>query len=109
MEQRFSAQARVSIPLAGISGLWLTGRMDLWHRFHAPQFWWMSGMLGLWIFFMLMLFVLEPLLRERFARKAEQAPETVFRRISRLHQILLLLSALTVLGAVAGSHGLPLF
>jgi len=109
VEQRFSAQARVSIPLAGISGLWLTDLMDLWPRFHEPRFWWMSGMLGLWIFFMLMLFVLEPLLRERFARKAKQAPEAVFRRMSRLHQVLLLLSALTVLGAVAGSHGLLLF
>lgn len=66
-------------------------------------------MLGMWLFFMLMLFVLEPLLRGRFARKAEQAPEAVFRRMSRLHQILLLLSALTVIDAVAGGHGLLLF
>jgi len=109
VERRFSAQARVSVSLAGVSGLWLTYRMDLWHRFHAFQFWWMSGMLGLWIFFMLMLFVLEPLLHERFARQAEQAPGPVFRRMSRLHHILLFLAALTVLGTVAGSHGLMLF
>lgn len=109
VERRFSAQARISIPLAGITGLWLTYRMDLWFRFHDPRFWWMSTMSGLWLFFMLMLFVLEPLLHDRFAHQAAQAPERVFRRMSRLHEVLLFLSGLTVLGAVAGSHGGLLF
>ena len=36
---------------------------------------------------------------------AGEAPERTFRRIERLHWVLLTVSLLTVLGAVAGSHG----
>ncbi|MGA2794766.1 MAG: hypothetical protein ABSE69_14800, partial [Roseiarcus sp.] len=41
VERRFAAQVRVSIPLAGAAGLWMTYRMDLWERFADPRFWWM--------------------------------------------------------------------
>ena len=109
MERRFSAQVRISIPLAGASGLWMTWRWDLWDRFVNPHFWWMTAMLGLWLFFMLMLFVIEPLAHARFEEKARQDPAATFRRMSRLHQLLLLLAALTALGAVAGAHGLMFF
>jgi len=109
MERRFSAQVRISIPLAGASGLWMTWRWDLWDRFADPHFWWMTAMLGLWVFFMLMLFVIEPLAHARFEKKARQDPAATFGSVSRLHQLLLLLAALTALGAVAGAHGLMFF
>jgi len=64
VERGFAAQVRVSIPLAGAAGLWMTWRMDLWERFFDPHFWWMAAMAAL-----------------------------------------LALAAVTVLGAVAGSHG----
>jgi hypothetical protein len=64
-------------------------------------------MVCVWALFTLMLFVAEPLFLHRwFRQRAEHAPEQTFRRIERLHWLLLAVSLLTVLGAVAGSHGL---
>jgi uncharacterized membrane protein len=105
VERHFAAQVRVSIPLAGATGLWMTYRMDLWGRFADPHFWWMSAMLGLWLVFVLMVFVLEPLLHSRFEQQARREPASTLRRISALHAFLLTLATLTVLGAVAGAHG----
>jgi uncharacterized membrane protein len=109
VERRFAAQVRVSIPLVGATGLWMTYRLDLWDRFLNPHFWWMTAMLGLWLVFMLMLFVLEPLLHERFEQKARRDPASTFRRMSLLHALLLTLAALTVLGTVAGAHRFDFF
>ena len=36
-------------------------RGDLWGRFGEARFWWMHAMVGLWLVFALMLFVIEPL------------------------------------------------
>lgn len=105
IERRFAAQVRISIPLAGVAGLWMTYRMDLWSRFADPHYWWMSAMMGLWLAFMLMVFVLEPLLHARFEQLARRDPAATLRRMAQLHSVLLLLAALTVLGAVAGAHG----
>jgi uncharacterized membrane protein len=109
VERRFSAQLRFSIPLAGAAGLWMTYRMDVWDRFADPHFWWMSAMLGLWLFFMAMIFLIEPLLHERFERKAGEDPDSAFRRLIAMHVVLLALTALTALGAVAGAQGFDFF
>ena len=109
LERRFAAQVRFSIPLAGVTGLWMTYRMELWGRFADPHFWWMSAMLGLWLVFMLIVFMLEPLLHERFQQQARVDPASTLRRITRLHTFLLALAALTVLGAVSGARGFDLF
>jgi uncharacterized membrane protein len=109
VERRFSAQVRISIPLAGATGLWMTYRMDVWDRFVDPNYWWMTAMLGLWLVFMLVLFVVEPLLHTKFETRRLQDPTINFRRISRFHEFLLLLAALIVLGAVAGDHGFVFF
>lgn len=66
-------------------------------------------MLGLWLVFVFMVFLLEPLLRERFKQQARLDPASSLRRITRLHAFLLTLAALTVLGAVAGAHGFDFF
>lgn len=109
IEQSFAAQVRISIPLVGATGLWMTYRLDIWDRFLDPAYWWMTAMLGLWLFFMLMIFVLEPLLHDRFETNARRDPASALRRIGRLHILLLLLAAITVFGAVAGAHGFVLF
>lgn len=109
VERHFSAQVRVSVPLAGATGLWMTYRMDLWDRFADPEFWWMSAMFGVWLIFMLMLFAIEPLLHLKFEKSARLDPRASIRRLSRLHEFLLLLAAVTAFGAVAGSHGLVFF
>jgi hypothetical protein len=81
-------------------------RLDLWTRFAMAAFWWMHAMVGLWLLFSLMLFIAEPLFLHRwFMVHARSAPESTFCLIHGLHWVLLSLSLLTILGAVAGSHG----
>ena len=105
MEARFAWQARLWVLLAGASGLWLVARADLWSRFLDARFWWMHLMVALWTVFALMLFVIEPLhLHRRLANT--QSPEADFARMIRLHQLLLVVSVITIFGAVGGSHGL---
>lgn len=106
VERRFAPQARLSVLLAGGSGLWLTLRLDLWWRFAVPEFWWMHGMVGLWLLFALILFVAEPLfLQAGFDRLAARDPERALRLARRGHLLLSLLAAVVILGTVAGVHG----
>jgi hypothetical protein len=66
-------------------------------------------MVGVWLLFSLILFIAEPvLLRRWFLARAKAAPHSTFRLIQWLHWVLLSLSILTILGAVAGSHGFML-
>jgi uncharacterized membrane protein len=110
LERRFGAQARLSVIVVGLSGLYMLIRLDVWDRFASPSYWWMHAMVLAWFVFALMLFVLEPLvLHRRFAERTEDKPDATFRTIQRFHVVLLTLSLLTILGAVAGTHGLLLF
>lgn len=106
IESGFARQARWTTLLAGASGLWLAHRLDAWHRFTEPGYWWMHAMLLLWIVFTLILFVLEPLWLHRWfrARAARDAAGTLA-LVATLHFVLLAISVLTLLGAAAGSHG----
>ncbi|MDJ0390640.1 hypothetical protein QMO56_21225 [Roseomonas sp. E05] len=107
LESRFARQARLTTLLAGISGFYLTWRLEAWERFQSLEFWWMHAMLLTWLAFTTMLFVLEPFFLDRFlARQASSRPEATYRFVERLHWLLLSLSLLTVGGAVAGSHGI---
>ncbi len=110
IERRFAWQARITTLLAGLTGLDMVTRLDLWERFASVSYWWMDAMVLVWLLFTLMLFVAEPLFLHRWLMaRAAAAPESTFRLVERLHRLLLTLSLLTVLGAVAGSHGLLLF
>jgi uncharacterized membrane protein len=109
IERRFAGQARLTTALAGLSGLHMLYRLDLWDRFLSVQYWWMHAMVGVWLLFTLMLFAAEPLFLHRwFLARAKVAPESTFALIQWLHWILLGLGVITMLGAVAGSHGLSL-
>lgn len=105
IERRFAAQVRVSIPLAGATGLWMTWRLDLWSRFADPGFWWMDAMAGLWALFMLIVFVIEPLVHPRLAAVAARSPHAALRRLTFAHAVLLALAIVTILGAVGGAQG----
>jgi len=107
VESRFAAQARWTTLLVGATGFWLVWRFDLWARFGEPRLWWMHAMVVVWAIFALMLFALEPLVLHRwFKERAQLDPNGTFALIQRLHWVLLVLSLVTVLGAVAGAHGL---
>ena len=110
VERRFAWQARAMTLLAGGTGFYMVARLDLWSSFLVLRYWWLDAMVILWALFTFMLFIAEPLFLDRwFELRARQAPEQSFALIQRLHWVLLLLSLVTLLGAVAGSHGLFFF
>jgi uncharacterized membrane protein len=109
IERRFVWQARASVLLVGLSGFYMVWRFDLWDRFRMVSYWWMHAMVCLWLLFMFILFVAEPFIHSRFRRFAADHPDVALLRMQRSHWILLALSAITILGAVAGSHGWTIF
>jgi len=106
IERRFVWQARFAVIVVGLSGLYMLWRLDLWDRFQSATFWWMHAMVCLWLLFAFFLFVAEPFILQRYFRRwATAQPEAAFARLHRAHWVLLILSVVTILGAVAGSHG----
>ena len=106
-EQAFSWQARISVALAGLSGLYMAAKQDAWSRFATPEGWWLDAMAALWLAFALMLFVFEPLVLHRLEQAATGAAASGrFDRMERFHRVALALSLIVILGAVGGAHGL---
>ena len=107
LEGKFSFQAKIATLITGASGYYMLEFMNAWDRYQHLQFWWMHLMTFIWAVFTLVLFVLEPLVLHRlFKERAMKDGETSFALLHRMHGVLLALSLLAVLGAVAGSHGL---
>ena len=110
VEHGFARQSRWMTLLVGATGFYLMHALDLWHRFTDARYWWMSAMVLVWALFTLMLFVLEPLFLHRwFSARARRDPQGTLRLVQNMHRWLLLLSLLTIGGAVAGAHGALLF
>lgn len=106
IEGRFAHQAKGATLIAGLSGLYLVIKLDLWDRFLDVAYWWMHAMVLIWAIFTVVLFVAEPLFLHRwFHERAKAAPEATFRLVLRFHRVLLALSLVTIAGAVVGSHG----
>jgi uncharacterized membrane protein len=79
IERRFSWQARTAVVVVGLTGFYMTWRLDLWDRFRTFNFWWMHAMVCLWLLFALVLFVAEPfLLHRHFHRWAMARPQIAF-------------------------------
>ena len=110
VEHGFARQSRWTTSLVGLTGFYLVHMLDLWHRFAEPRYWWMAAMVLVWAVFTLLLFVLEPFVLHRwFAERARTDAPGVLRLLQGMHWILLVISLVTVAGAVAGSHGVFLF
>lgn len=108
IERSFAWQARISTAAVGLTGLYMLYRFDMWDRFRHAAYWWIDAMVAVWLVFTLILFVVEPLkLHQRLVSRAD--PEILLKRVEWAHRILLLVSLITILGAVMGSHGLLLF
>lgn len=106
VEGRFARQARFSILLVAATGFYMTWASDLWDRFYDAAFWWMRAMVAVWLIFAIMLFILEPLFLHRWIyERSRTRPESTLRIVAGLHWFLLAISLVTVIGAVAGSHG----
>lgn len=105
-ERRFVWQARAAVIVVGLSGFYMTAKLDLWSRFATLEAWWMSAMVGVWSLFVFLLFIGEPFVLHRyFPRWAQQYPRLAFSALRGVHVVLLSLGLITTLGAVAGSHG----
>ncbi|WP_340123937.1 hypothetical protein [Methylobacter svalbardensis] len=106
LEGKFSFQAKLATLVTGISGFYMVEVMNAWDRYQQLQFWWMHLMTLIWFIFTLVLFVFEPLfLHQWFHEQAVKDSAKTFSQVHTIHKILLALSLLAVLGAVAGAHG----
>ncbi len=106
IEGRFGFQARISTTIAGLSGFYMTHRLDAWDRFADPEFWWMHAMVFIWAVFTFVLFIAEPAFLHRwFHDRASKRPGPTFALVLAMHRILLFASLVTVGAAVLGAHG----
>jgi uncharacterized membrane protein len=105
IERGFSRQVRISVPIAGLSGAYMAERFDIWSRFVTPGGWWLMAMALVWLLFMAILFVIEPLLHARFHRAAIGAPTGTLRAVQRAHWVLGSAVVVVAAAAVAGAHG----
>jgi uncharacterized membrane protein len=97
VERRFSGQVRISVPLAGLSGFYMAWKLGAWERFLDPAAWWLPAMVLLWLLFMVVLFVVEPLFGNSVLNRLSV--------VQAAHRLLLALAALVVGAAVLGAHG----
>jgi hypothetical protein len=60
----------------------------------------------IWLLFTIVLFILEPfVLHKLFKKYGVENPKKTFSIMHKAHWILLILSLITIIGGVAGSHG----
>ncbi len=106
LERQFAFQARIVVLITGITGYYMLDFLQAWDRYQHLTYWWMHLMTFIWVIFALVLFALEPLFLHRwFREQAITNSENAFNWLHRMHKLLLTLSIVSILGAVAGSHG----
>ena len=110
LERRFAMQARVVTAITGLSGFYMVYALNAWSRYADLGYWWMHAMTLVWLLFTLVLFVFEPLFLHRwFREQAALDSDKAFRWLQVMHVVLLSISLLSILGAVAGSRGYQFF
>jgi uncharacterized membrane protein len=107
IERNFRPQARIAWLVVGLSGLYMLASLGAWARFVEPHYWWMHAMVGLWVLFGLLLFVIEPLVvGPRIRCSFTCKPQQTIARMQALHVALLALSLLVIAAVVGGVYGL---
>ena len=110
IEGKFANVAKVTTLITGATGFFMLYELNAWNRYLDLKFWWIHAMTLVWIIFSLILFILEPLvLHKLFHKYAQEKPVKAFKVLHVAHWVLLGLSIITIIGAVAGSHGLYFF
>ena len=106
IENRFASIARVMVLLAGISGFYMTYKLNAWGRFSQVQFFWMHAMVFVWLLFFLALFIIEPFILKNHSRMVKDGHSiTNLRKTQIVHSIILVLSLITIVVSVLGAHG----
>jgi uncharacterized membrane protein len=109
IEHRFAKIARLFVILVGISGfamLFITGwHAQLFTRAGLP----LTFMTLVWVFWMVMLLGVEPLVIKKMLEKMAEKPEemtidSVFKRINKMHWALLFVSLLASIAGVLTAH-----
>ena len=102
---RFASIARVMVLLAGISGFYMTYKLDAWSRFTQIQFFWMHAMVFVWCLFFLALFMIEPFILKNHGRMVKNGHNiTDLKKTYIVHSVILVLSLITILVSVLGAH-----
>ncbi|MDN6309259.1 MAG: hypothetical protein ACTHY4_03805 [Flavobacteriaceae bacterium] len=110
IESRFSIQAKITTLITGLTGFYMLYEMNAWDRYLDYHFWWLHAMTFVWLLFTVLLYVLEPLILEKLLNKyAIKESQKTFQILHNVHWGLLILSLITIAGAVAGSHGWFIF
>ncbi len=99
-EHRFANQARIAVVLVGITGFWMLALTGGLARLQPAYGWWIDLMLLVWVLFVIMLFIAEPL---RLPAKVGliQSP----RKFLALHAVLLVLALAAIFCGVIGARG----
>jgi uncharacterized membrane protein len=106
LEGRFSAQAKLSTLVAGVSGFYMLHTMNAWSRLLEPSQWWLHLMILVWTLFSLVLFVLEPLFLHRwFHAQAITNSRRAFNVLQLMHLVLLGLSLVALFAGMLAAHG----
>jgi uncharacterized membrane protein len=106
IENRFASIARAMVLLAGISGFYMTYKLNAWGRFSQVQFFWMHAMVFVWLLFFLALFIIEPFILKNHSRMVKDGHGiTNLRKTQIVHLIILVLSLITIMVSVMGAHG----
>jgi len=106
VEGRFKGQAKIVTIITGLSGFFMLFWLDAWDRYLDISFWWVHLMTLIWLFFTLVLFVIEPILVKRNVHeKAKSNPAATFIFVNRMLMVLTILSLIAIFGAIRGVHG----
>lgn len=106
IESRFASIARVMVLLAGISGFYMTYKLNAWDRFTQVHYFWMHAMVLVWCLFFLALFVIEPFILKNHGRMVKDGHSiTNLKKTQLVHSIILVLSLVTIFVSVLGAHG----
>ena len=106
IENRFASIARIMVLLVGLSGCYMTYKLDAWKRFSQSEFFWMHAMVLVWLLFFLALFVIEPFILKNHSRMVKDGHNiTNLRKTQVVHSVILVLSLITIVISVLGAHG----
>jgi uncharacterized membrane protein len=105
-ERRFAPQARISILVVGITGVYMLSKLHIWSQLQSVSFWWLDLMIVVWLVFSLMVYVLEPLgIDHFFAEFARRDKDRAFAIMTGLHALALAAAILAIAAGVLGAHG----
>ncbi len=111
IEHRFAPMARYYVAIVGVSGFVMFFIMNLHLTFFTSPSLSLLFMMAVWLFWVIMLFGLEPVIikkmLDRMAKSGEAMEiENVFLRMNRLHWVLLLLSLAASAAGAMFAHNL---